>query len=246
MKNLFKTTFDKVFFCALLVLIALSIVSAVSEDRLLLSSTLPLFIPVFLSFFLLKHNYLSIGLIFFLFFSFLGDVSYFFDDYDILMTNFSETSYLISYVVMTIIALSKFKILEVNRIIGIYLVVVFSINLYLLYIIFEVLRIVIDSNEIIMIGANSLVLMILSFVSFGVYLNTQTKQSISFLVASICFAFSVILNYVNQYYLYDWTFVMISRTLYALGLYQVFKYAIIENKTYVRVKNTISYLQTKC
>lgn len=132
---------------------------------------------------------------------------------------------------MIIIALSKFNVFEVNKVIGIYLVVVFSINLYFLFTIFEILKVVIDGSQIIIKGANSLSLMILSFVAFAVYLNTQTKQSISFLVASIYFAFSVILNYVNQYYLYDWRFVMLNRAIYALALYQIFKYAIIENKS---------------
>lgn len=237
MKNWFKPTFNKVFFCALLVLISLSFVSANSEDELILHSTLPMFIPIFLTLFLTKYNYLNTGLIFFLFFSFIGDLSYLLYDYKIIVPEFLEISYVISYLILIIVGLSKFKILEVNRIIGVYLVVVFSINLYFLYSIFEILKVLIDTDEIIMLVANSLTLMIVTFVSFGVYLNTQTNQSISFLIASICFAFSVILNYVNQYYLYDWSFVMLNKAIYALGLYHIFKYAIVEsnNRKYLRI-----------
>lgn len=231
MKNLFKPTFNKIFFCALLVLIALSFVSAFSEDELLLNSTLPLFVPLLLIFFFVKNNYLKISLISFVVLSFLGDLSStFFKEYTLF--NLSSMFYLLSYLQLIIIALTKFKILKVDKLIGLYLLVVFSINLYFLYTIFDILKILIpDANEVNMLGANGLTLMILTFVSFGVYLNTQTKQSIFFLVGVICFVFSVIIGYVNHYYLYDWIFVMLTRGLYALGLYQIFKYASLDTKT---------------
>lgn len=235
MKNWIKITFDKVFFCALLVLLVLSVFTAFSEDNLLLYSPLPLFIPVLLIVFLIKHQYLSIPIILFLLFSFLGDVSstFFVNEtvmIDLMSIELSSIFYAISYLNLIIAALLKFKIFEVDRLIGVYLVVVFSINLYFLYTIFGILKVFIDVSDITMFGVNSLSLMILGFISFGVYLNTQTKPSISFLIAVICFVFSVILNYINQYYLYDWSFVMLNRAIYALGLYQIFKYVIKENE----------------
>lgn len=160
----------------------------------------------------------------------MGDISYYFFPQERVLEA-SNILYILSYAQLLIIVLPRFKIFKVDRLIGIYLLVVFAINVYFLYTIYEVLKVIIpEQNEVLLIGVKSLTLIILAFISFAVYLNTQTKQSILFLVATICFAFSAILNYVNHYYLYDWSFVMLNRAAYILGLYLLFKYFIIENK----------------
>lgn len=230
MKHWFKLTYSKVFFCALLLLLALNFISTFIEDELLMNSIIPLFIPVFLIFYFVKYNYLGIAFISFLLFSFLGDISYyFFSEESILKT--SSILYILSYIQLLIMALPKFKIFKVDRVIGIYLLVVFVINLYFLYTIYEILKVVIpEETEVVLIGVKSLTLIILAFISFAIYLNTQTRQSILFLVATICFAFSTILNYVNHYYLYDWSFIMLYRGTYILGVYFLFRFTIIEGE----------------
>ena len=236
MKNWIRLTFNNVFFGVLLTLIGLSVFSAISKYEFPLNSPIPLFVPILLIVFFYKYNFLSIPVILFLLFSFLGDVyTVFFTDEAVILNlltyKLSSIFYILSYISLIVVAVSKFKILAVDKLVGIYLVVVFSINLYFLYTIFEILKVLIpDASEITMFGLNSLLLMILGFISFGVYLNTQTKQSISFLIAAICFAFSVILNYINLYYVYDWSLVMLNRAIYALGLYHIFRHLIIENK----------------
>ncbi len=112
-----------------------------------------------------------------------------------------------------------------NKLIGAYLFVVFVITLYFLYVIYSIMQTVVaNETEVLLFGIKSLSLIILTFVSFGVYLNTQTKQSALFLTAVIFFGLSVIMNYINLYYLYDWTFVLLQRLLYAIGLYVIFKF----------------------
>lgn len=195
-----------------------------------MKSSIALFIPVFLVFFFVKNNYLGFAFASFLVCSFLGDISYYFFPTESVL-KISNLLYILSYSQLLIIVLPKFKIFKLDKLIGIYLLVVFSISLYFLFIIYEILKMIIpEENEVLLIGVKSLTLIILAFVSFAVYLNTQTKQSILFLIVTICFAFSVIINYINYYYLYDWSFVMLNRAAYILGLYFLFKYFSIENK----------------
>ena len=78
-------------------------------------------------------------------------------------------------------------------------------------------------------GIKSLSLIVLTFVSFGVYLYTQTKQSELFLTGAIFIGFSVIMNYINLYYLYNWSFVLLQRVLYAVGLFIIFKFIMMTN-----------------
>lgn len=230
MKHWYKLTFEKVFFCVLLLLLALNFFSAFVKDDLLMNSSIALFIPVFLVFFFLKHSYISFPFISFLIFSFLGDISYYFFPQESLL-NVSSILYILSYTQLLIIILPKFKVLEVDKIIGVYLLVVITINLYFLYTIYEILKTIIpEQTEVLLIAVKSFTLIILGFTSFAVYLNTQTKQSILFLVISICFGFSAVINYVGYYYLYDWSFVMLDRATYILGLYFLFKHLINENK----------------
>jgi hypothetical protein len=73
-------------------------------------------------------------------------------------------------------------------------------------------------------------LIFLVFMSFAVYLGKQTKTSILFLIMAMCFVFSDILNYINHYYIYNWSILMIDRLLHATGSFFVFKYIMESNK----------------
>jgi len=225
--NWFKLTFSKVFLGSLLLLLAVNVFVYFTEDALLMKTVMPLFIPVFLIFYFVKYKSLRIAFISFLLFSFLGDTSsLFFSEDSIIQT--SSILYLLSYLYLIIIVAPNFKIGEVDKLIGIYLFVVFMITLYFLYITYSIMQTVIaNETEVLLFGIKSLTLIILTFLSFGVYLNTQTKQSALFLTAAIFFGFSVIINYINLYYLYDWSFVLLQRVLYALALYVMFKFIMV-------------------
>ena len=237
MRNLNKFTYSKLFFGTLLVIMTIYLFGVFNQKELLLQSTIPLLIPVFLIVYLLKYKTLGIPFISFLFFSFLGNLSSIYIKEDALVY-VSDTFYFLSFVYLLIIVVPRFKIIELDKLIGIYLVAVFLINVYLLYALYGFLKSVIpDSLEMNLFAVKSLLLIILTFISFGVYLNTQTKRSILFLASSVCFGFSTILNYVNEYYLYDWNFIMLHKILYAVGLYFLFSYAMIEN--YVKKSKAI-------
>ena len=189
-----------------------------------------LFIPVFLIFYLVKYKSLKVVFISFLLFSFLGDVSLTFFSNETFV-KISSILYFLSYLYLIVMVIPKFKLLKVDKLIGVYLFGVFVINIFFLYTLFSILKVIIpDGTEVLLFGLKSLSLIVLAFISFGVYLNTQTKQSILFLVAVIFMAFSTILNYVNLYYLYHWSFEMLYRALYGVGLYFIFRYTIADNK----------------
>ncbi|MDO5981193.1 hypothetical protein [Flavivirga spongiicola] len=230
MKNWFNLTFNKVFFGALLGLIAINFFVTFTQDSLMLKSTMALFIPVFLIFYLVKYKSLRVVFISFLLFSFLGDMSLTFFSNETFV-KVSSILYFLSYLYLITMVIPKFKLLKVGKLIGAYLLGVFVINIFFLYTLYSILKVVIpDHTEVLLFGLKSLSLIVLAFISFGVYLNTQTKQSILFLVAVVFMAFSTILNYVNLYYLYHWSFEMMYRTLYGVGLYFIFRYIIADNK----------------
>ena len=128
MKHWFKLTFNKVYFCVLLLLLALNFYSTYLNDDLIMKSSIALFIPVFLVFFFVKNNYLGFAFASFLVCSFLGDISYYFLPKENVL-NTSNLLYILSYSQLLIIALPKLKIFKLDRLIGIYLLVVFSITL---------------------------------------------------------------------------------------------------------------------
>ncbi|MDD7887420.1 hypothetical protein [Flavivirga sp. 57AJ16] len=241
MKNWTDLTFNKVFFGALLGLMAISFFATFIQDSLMLKSTMALFVPVFLIFYLVKYKSLKGVFISFLLFSFLGDISLTFFSNETFV-KVSSILYFLSYLYLITMVVPKFNLLKVDKLIGTYLLGVFFINIFFLYTLYSILKVVIpDSTEVLIFGLKSLSLIVLAFISFGVYLNTQTKQSILFLVAVIFIVFSTILNYVNLYYLYHWSFEMLYRVLYGVGLYFIFKYIIADNK----YKKTVYKLRQK-
>jgi len=225
----FNLSYNKVFLGALLLLIGINVFGSFTGNTIVMNSAMPLFIPVFLIFYFVKYKALRITFISFLLFSFLGDTSSMFFSEDSLIQT-SSILYLLSYLYLIIIVAPKFKVFEVNKLIGAYLLVVFLIAVYFLYIIYSIMQSVIaNQTEVLLFGIKSLSLIILTFVSFGVYLNTQTKHSALFLTAAIFIGFSVIMNYINLYYLYNWSFVLLQRVLYAVGLFIIFKFIMMTN-----------------
>ena len=108
MKKIFNLSINKVFLGALLLLMVLNITGTFSEDALLLNSTKPLFVPVFLIFFLIKDKTISVPFILFLLFSFLGDsVSMFFSNDTFIKA--SSVMYFLSYLSLLSFLIPKFN-----------------------------------------------------------------------------------------------------------------------------------------
>lgn len=231
MKDLLLLSFNKVFFGALLLLITVTILGTYSEDVLALQITKALFIPVFLIFFFIKNKALSLPVISFFIFSFLGDASLAFFENDIFIKA-SSAFYFLSYICLIGIAISKFKFFEVDKVVGTYLIVVFLINAYFLYTLYGILKAIVpDSLEVFLFGVKNISLILLIFLAFGKYLANDTKPSILFLMVALCLVFSTILNYVSLYYVYNWSFVMLERVIYAIGIYLLLNYVMEENKS---------------
>ncbi|MCX7552198.1 hypothetical protein [Xanthomarina sp. F2636L] len=125
----------------------------------------------------------------------------------------------------------KVKRIRIDTVVITYLVIVISINSYFLYELFGILKTQIsDTTEINLFALKSLSLLALTFMSFVVYLNSDTKQSILFLFTVLCFVFSDVLHYVSSYYIYNWSFSMLDHTLHITGLFFLFNFLIGENR----------------
>ncbi|PKQ44862.1 hypothetical protein [Confluentibacter flavum] len=230
MNNTFKIGYDAMFFFALLLLITLNVFAAYSENPLFLNASKVIFIPFFLIAFCIKKRIVNLVFIAFLVFSFFGDASGLFLVNDFGTTS-SNTMYMFSYIGLIVIGASKFKLVNIDKVVGFYLLGILLINGYFLYSLCSMLNALItDGTEMILFGTKSMALILLVFISFAVYLGKQTKASILFLIMAICFAFSDVLEYVVHYYVYNWSILMLDRLLHIAGLFFAFQYIIETNK----------------
>lgn len=235
MENKIKIGYPAIIFLALFLLFILIFIAAYSENLLLLNASQVIFIPFILMIFFVKHKTLSLVFIAFLLFSFFGDSTPWFLPNDA-VANGANIMYLLSYLTLIAMAIPHFKPSKIDKVVGIYLLLILSINGYFLFTICDMLRsLITDSTEMILFGTKSMALLILVFISFTIYLSTQTKESILFLIMAICFAFSDALNYVTHYYIYNWSILMMDRLLHITGLFFAFKFMVEE--TYLFPKN---------
>lgn len=229
-KEWLKISYNRIFLCVLCLLILMNILATLSESGLLLQLTKPLFVPVFIMYYFIKNRYLSFVFILFLVFSFIGDFSSVFSSSNSII-KFSSFIYFISYLMLIIYAISKFKRIRIDLVVALYLLIVISINSYFVYELFSILKLQIsDPIEVNLFAAKSVSLVALTFISFVVYLNSDTKQSIIYLLVALCFVFSDVLHYISNYYIYNWSFVMLDRVLHVVGLFFLFNYIIGENR----------------
>ncbi|QDO95606.1 hypothetical protein FNB79_17055 [Formosa sediminum] len=189
----------------------------------------------------MRCNYINWYLATYLISAFLADLtSIFFHHPKILM--YCNLFYLVSYLSLLGFVLTKFKGIRFGMLLGVYLVVVFVINTYLLYQLYTVLDGIIKNPIMVMFfGLHTVTLVILAFVSFAVYLNSDTKSSILYLVMALCFIFSKVLFYIRNYYIYDWSLVLIELFLYSGGLIFLFYYMVNKNKAKKRAQKIRSY-----
>ena len=229
LKNWLKIFTNKMFISILIGLILINVIATLSGNELFQQMTKPLFVPVFLIYFLLTNKRIGLLILVFLLFSFIGDFTSVFTN-DLMMVEVSSLLYCLSYLCLIIASVIRIKKLKLDKIIGLYLILVFFINAYLLFTLFDILKYHIpDSVEITLFGIKSVALLVLVFVAFVDYLNTDSKQSIQFLVMALCFVFSDILHYIGTYYMYNWSFVMLDRVLHVVGLFFLFNYILEVN-----------------
>jgi len=229
-KEWLKISYNRIFLCVLCLLILMNVLATLSESGLFLQLTKPLFIPVFIMYYFIKNRFFSFVFVLFLLFSFMGDFSSVFSSNSSIV-KFSSFIYFISYLMLIFYALSKFKRIRIDKVIALYLIIVVSINSYFIYELFSILKLQItDPIEVNLFAAKSVSLIVLTFLSFVVYLNSETKQSIVYLLVALCFVFSDVLHYISNYYIYNWSFVLLDRVLHIVGLFFLFNYIIGENR----------------
>ncbi|TYA57259.1 hypothetical protein [Formosa maritima] len=181
-------------------------------------------------YYFIKNRFFSFVFVLFLVFSFVGDFSSVFSSSNLII-KFSSFIYFLGYLTLIFYTFSKFKRIRLDMVIGLYLLIVISINSYFIYELFSILKLQIsDPIEVNLFAAKSVSLIALTFLSFVVYLNSDTKQSIIFLLMALCFVFSDVLHYISNYYIYNWSFVLLDRVLHVVGLFFLFNYIIGENR----------------
>ncbi|MCB4809315.1 hypothetical protein LG651_13745 [Tamlana sp. 62-3] len=227
-KKLTLPVFSKLLLAVLIVTLFFNLLGVFSKSQFLIQTSFVALIPVFMTVFLMRYKKLNLPLISFLVFSLLGNVSRVFIS-DLSFGFISDAFYLISFGYLIFMIAPQFKFQRIDKIIAGYLILVFSINIYLLYSLYSfLLTIIPDDLGVKVFAIKSLVLVVLGFVALGVYLNYQTQKAIFFLSSVACFGFSLILEYVNEYYVSSFSYLMIDRMLYVVGIYFIFKYATIE------------------
>ena len=228
--NWLKISYNRIFLCVLFLLVIMNVLATISENETLLQLSKPLFIPVFLMYYLLKNKFIRSIFVVCLFFSFLGDFTSV-NLSNTLWIKLSSLFYCLSYLCLVYAAISRLKRLKFDAVIGACLVIVFLINAYLMYGLFSILKTQIpDTLEMALFSIKSVALLILVFVALMAYLNTDSKESILFLVTALCFVFADVLYYISNYYLYDWSFAMLDRLLHVFGLFFLFNYIIDRNR----------------
>ncbi|MBD0832624.1 hypothetical protein [Aestuariibaculum sediminum] len=227
MKTEFTKMPDSVFFMTMSFLIALSIIATLTSNAWLVNHNVLLFIPLFSLVYFIKYKRMNISVIAFILFSFIGDASHLFFNANMEVTA-SSVFYLIGIFYLIFQSVKKFKLKVIKGIILGYLLVVFLISTFFVLQVYQALKLVLESSiEPKLFALISISLAVLTIISFGVYLKTQSRTSTMFFIAAISLSFSVGLNYINLYYINHDVFVILEQSFYALSLYFIFKYAAV-------------------
>lgn len=220
-------------FVMLFLLMVLVIGSAYfTENLLVLRLVLLSSIPLYFGFYVLKGERLSILIISFLLFAFLGNAfSAIFLEAN--YVGISNMLYLLALMSLTFNFVPQFKMQLQNRNtwLIVYLLGMFAIGLCFLLEISHAFRaLILNDIEFYVFVFQALILLVLGVLSFGVYLNTQSHSAIRFLMSILCFGFALGVNYVSAFYLYDYIFELLNGLFYISGLYFVLKFLLTQNK----------------
>lgn len=221
--NWIKQSDNKILIFVLLLFI-LKGISFFTSGENFLRFTEPWVLLSILLLFIYKYRKISIVLKGFILFALLGDVSGLFD-MQIKGIELEAIAYCLGYICLIYEAIYKIKKFKINFVIALYLIFVFSVNIYFIYELYDIFKEVIVNNlELSLIVFRLVSLLLFALFSFTVYLSSETKQSISLLLMSISLIFSDILYLINEYYLYLWIFDLLSKSLYLVTFYCLYLY----------------------
>ncbi|WP_298533491.1 hypothetical protein [uncultured Algibacter sp.] len=234
MKNWNLFSFNKVFFVAFFTLVVLNSFAVIVRDDLGMQFIKVLSIPVFFIFFYARNNKINISLIVFLVLAFLSDgVRLLFHDFNIFCLE--SVFYSFAFMQLIVFMLPKFKFIQFDGLIKAYLLMMFGVVVFFANVLYDFVGIeFLNSMETMLFSTKCTVITALVFVTYGVYLHVQSKQSILFLIATVCFGFSCILDYLNFSFVNVWSFMILNRITYLLGIYFIFRFIIEENKLKTR------------
>jgi len=230
MSNWLKIPANRTFLLLLLLLIAVNVFATLTQNMLLLKWSKPFFIPIFLVYYFSKNGFVGTFFWIFVLLSFFADSTSVFVENSVYLKT-SSIIYGASYACLVFMVMQKLRSIHLDKVVGLYLVVVFLINIFFMVKLYDILKFSIsDTIELTMFTIRAVALVALALVAFVMYLNEDNKQSIMFLMMALSFVFSDVLYYINNYYIYNWGFVAMERALHVTGLFFLFKYVIEQNR----------------
>lgn len=208
------------------VLVAFNIFTFFSGSERLLRLVEPILIIPILLFFFYQYSKIRWVLICFLIFAIIGDLSSLFD-FSAYGIEIETVAYSLGYLCLIYEAINRIRKLNISLIIGVYLIVVFTVNFFFLYILYDLLKETISNSiELTLIVVRVISLFLFSLFSFTVYLSAESKQSILLLLMAISLTFSDIIYLITEYYMYHWVFEVLSKSLYLIMFYCFYKYVV--------------------
>ncbi|WP_136481421.1 hypothetical protein [Cognatitamlana onchidii] len=232
MEKLSLNNYNRVLLATFFNLAALSGIAIFIKDKGLFVAVKSLSIPVFLLFFFVKNYRIKIPLMLFLVFTFLSDNA------NIIFYKFSvvgaeSTLYCLAFTQLIAAILPDFKFFRLDNVIKAYLFLILCVVLFFFKLLYDMvgLNTQLSALELILFFARCLSVLFLVFMAFGAYLQNQTKKSIMFFIAAVCFGFSGVIDYISLSFIGNAsTFILFNRVIYLLGVFFIFKFIIEENE----------------
>lgn len=238
MKNVYTGTPTGVMVILLLALFLINGIAMYYEYAVVPNITKFISVIVVLTVYFSRLNRMANVFLAILMFLFLGDTFAVFD-FGELATKLSTTFYMGSYLLLIFILLGKLKRIKYEGLVSVYLILILLLNSYFLYILYDVLKDNFSDHVSLLISiCHGIILIAMSFFAFAVYLSKESTQSIIFLVMVFCFAFSDVLNYICDLYVYYWVFDLIATMLHAASLCLFFTYIFNHHKI-INVKTKV-------
>lgn len=190
-------------------------------------------VPLFAIFYFFKIKSLSVPVLCFLLFAFLGNAlsSFFVETQPLYVIN---TLYLVAILSLVVIVYQKFKEQYYGKWLWIYLWGMFIISLCFLFEIVRVFSELIESGiGFCIFVVQGVGLIVLGILSLGVCLADELKSQspIFFFWGVVCFVFALAISYISRFYVYNWFFEPLDKLFYVSGLYSMFKYLLTEGIT---------------
>ncbi len=212
------------------ILVSFNLISFFTGSDQLLQLVEPVLILPILFFFFYKYSKIRIVLIGFLIFAIIGDLSSLVDLYAYGL-EIETIAYCLGYLCLIYEAINRIRRLNISIVMSIYLIVVFAVNFYFLYNLYDIFQEAISNRiELALIAIRVISLFLFSLFSFTVYLSSESKQSILLLLMAICLTFSDIIYLIAEYYMYHWVFEILSKALYLSMFYCFYRYVVNHKK----------------